>query len=159
MDYSILKALSRLRKYEAVNRFFIFFATTGAWLFYAVYPLGIIYSYMFRRDIFAKIIIIPALCFGVTTLIRKTVNRRRPHYDDIKPLFAHKEGESFPSRHTSSAFIIAFGIFFINPFAGGILFLWAAFVAFARVYCAVHYFTDILGGFFVAFAFSFLFFV
>ncbi|MBD3311656.1 MAG: phosphatase PAP2 family protein [Candidatus Magasanikbacteria bacterium] len=85
---------------------------------------------------------------------------RRPIVDnpDIKQLFTpYKTWKSFPSDHTTIAFILATIPFLIG--ANLLFFLLCIFFAFcigvARVYAGVHYPRDIIGGIIIGFFFSF----
>ena len=57
---------------------------------------------------------IPAAGFLLVTLIRKKLNRPRPaQLFHFVPLVQHEDGCSFPSRHTSSAFLITCALFWL----------------------------------------------
>lgn len=64
-------------------------------------------------------------------------------YPDI---IARPTSFSFPSGHTSSSFAAATAIFANNKKWGIAAYVMAAAIAFSRIYCGVHYCTDILGG-------------
>lgn len=73
----------------------------------------------------------------------------RPRPFTILPtrlLFYAPTDSSFPSNAATIAFAIAFGTFFVNRKAGGILLILASMLAFARVYVGIHYPSDVLGG-------------
>lgn len=53
---------------------------------------------------------------------------------------------SFPSGHTSSAFVAAFAILFYNKKIGIPMTVFAAIMGFSRIYVEVHYCTDVLAG-------------
>ena len=66
---------------------------------------------------------------------------------DIHPLIVkNKKGQSFPSRHTVSAVIIAMSVFYINKIWGIIMFAVATFVGVLRILAGVHYVKDVLTG-------------
>ena len=96
-------------------------------------------------------IIKPLSSFLIVTLIRKLYNRPRPCMTfNIEPLVGHKTGESFPSRHTVSAFAIAFALLNINIHLGIIALIIACIVGLSRIICAVHFISDVLCGFLIA---------
>lgn len=53
---------------------------------------------------------------------------------------------SFPSGHSASSFTAATAIFFFHRRAGAAAYVLAALIAFSRLYCYVHFPTDVLAG-------------
>lgn len=53
---------------------------------------------------------------------------------------------SFPSGHTSAAFVVATLLYFTYPLSGPFAYTWAALVGLSRVTLGVHFFTDIIAG-------------
>lgn len=53
---------------------------------------------------------------------------------------------SFPSGHTASSFTAATAVFYNHKRAGIAAYIMAALIAFSRLYCYVHYPTDVLAG-------------
>lgn len=94
--------------------------------------------------------LVPALTFVCVTCIRKIINRPRP-YDTLgyEPFLKYKEGkgQSFPSRHTASAWIIAFACFYVHPVTGIIMILIALAVSLSRILAGMHYISDVVAGF------------
>lgn len=63
------------------------------------------------------------------------------------PLINHTKADaSFPSRHTSIAFIMALPYFYYKSKWATILILLATWVGISRIYVGVHYPLDIIGG-------------
>lgn len=91
-------------------------------------------------------ILVPAFTFLSTTILRKLIDRPRP-YDTLgyTPLLNYKEnkGQSCPSRHTVSAFIIAIACLYISLPLGIICLIFAGAIAFSRVATGMHYIFDV----------------
>ncbi|MFS8082195.1 MAG: phosphatase PAP2 family protein [Ginsengibacter sp.] len=89
----------------------------------------------------------------VLQLLKEIFKRHRP----TDPLLAHVTGFSFPSGHSFSSFtfyaliIYLFWQLKISPLAKGAIaiffFLFAALIAYSRVYLHVHYPSDVVAGF------------
>ena len=81
-------------------------------------------------------------------ILKNTLKRRRP--PDFIPSFQSSivasDEFSFPSGHTSAAFLLAFLFWQFSTIIGAILFCWAAMVGCSRVLLGVHFPTDILAG-------------
>ena len=91
----------------------------------------------------------PAVCFGVCTVLRPIIGRQRP-YDrfDAEPVgsFVRGKGKSMPSRHTASAAAIALAVIYACPspvLAAGMLLL-CTLIASLRVLGGQHYPGDVL---------------
>ena len=95
--------------------------------------------------------------FLIVTLLRKVINRKRPYEAmAIDPLIEHKQGESFPSRHTVSAFAIALACLQVNSLLGTIMLILAFVVSCSRILSGVHYISDVLSAVIIALIISFL---
>ena len=93
-------------------------------------------------------IAIPALCFLAVTIFRKVVNKKRPYEKlPIQSLIKKdKKGQSFPSRHVFSIFLIATLWFCFWKPVGIFLFIAGVFLAIVRVIGGVHFVTDVCAG-------------
>lgn len=115
------------------------------------YPLLLIYLLMEKRPELAEAMIIPMNAFIILTVFRFLINRPRPYEKFQTPpaIPKEKKGNSFPSRHVFSAFMIAFTVLYLSPWpwAGILLLVIAALMAVIRVLSGVHFISDVLAGF------------
>ncbi|MBX2884708.1 MAG: phosphatase PAP2 family protein [Granulosicoccus sp.] len=81
-------------------------------------------------------------------VLKNGLKRRRPPecVPDFQSLIIPSDKFSFPSGHTSAAFLLASLIFDIAPLLGVGLFIWASGVGLSRVILGVHFPSDIAAG-------------
>lgn len=93
-----------------------------------------------------RVIAVPAAAFALTTFLRNRLNAPRPYeLYDIDPIIQKDtNGKSMPSRHVTSAAIIAFAIAWVHPDWGAIAVLACAIVAATRVIGGVHFPRDVV---------------
>lgn len=80
--------------------------------------------------------------------------RNRPFVtlpEDIHPLISYGESASFPSSHSALSLSVALRLFIDGLPKAGWLIGWSMVIAFSRLYAGLHYPSDILGGFALAF--------
>ncbi len=100
-----------------------------------------------------KSVLLFLISFPVFFLIIKFIHlflfEQRPYIaNQIIPLITHRVTDaSFPSRHASSSFAMAFAFLYFKSKWGMPILLLATWVSISRVYVGVHYPLDILGGF------------
>jgi phosphatidylglycerophosphatase B len=115
----------------------------------AVYCGLIIYSFV-KEDylMLTKCIVVPATAFVVVSIFRKLIDSSRPYTKyDITPLInKDKIGESFPSRHTLSAFLITMTGFYVYFPVGIVLAVMSLIIAITRVVSGVHFTKDVIAG-------------
>lgn len=82
------------------------------------------------------------------TLMRKIINAPRPYeiYDFYERLPREKSGQSFPSRHAYSAFVIAALAWLLHPVVSISLFVVGICLSVARVLLGIHFVRDVLVG-------------
>ena len=124
---------------------------------YVLFLLGTVFIYpVYLLDLMLR----PFLCFTFITIVRKIINRPRP-YDvyHTAPMGSYTAGknESFPSRHTGSAAIIALEIFRIAPEIGSICIFAALIIGGLRVICGNHFIKDVVAAFIVSALFYLVF--
>ncbi len=115
---------------------------------YAAYPALLLVLALLRDARIWKAVLIPAAVFVVVTVIRKAIDAPRPYEAlDIQPLIPkNKKGESFPSRHVASAFVLAEAFWYINPFLGLLVGIMALLIAVIRPLAGIHFPRDVAAG-------------
>lgn len=105
-------------------------------------------------EMFWHVLFVPAIGFIVVTLFRKVCNAKRPYEVlDIQPLISrNKEGQSFPSRHAFSIFMIAMALWQVWPPVGIVFFVLGVLLACVRVIGGVHFPRDVIAGAVIAVA-------
>jgi membrane-associated phospholipid phosphatase len=87
---------------------------------------------------------------GLSETIKLIVNRERPgdQYPDIIHPYNVVHGHSFPSGHTTSAFLLASSLSFQykKSYVAVPAYLWAASVGYSRMKLGEHFPTDVLAG-------------
>lgn len=116
---------------------------------YAFYPLLVLYLAFFGRSLLVRVIAVPAVSFIAVSVVRHLLNMPRPYEKyDITPLYNKKtRGNSFPSRHTFSVFIIGFAALYVCLPLGIVVFALGVLLAVSRVLCGVHFIKDVVSGF------------
>jgi membrane-associated phospholipid phosphatase len=108
----------------------------------------------------AKIFGAPLACLVVSSAIRKIINRPRPYEKGIEAVInKNKYGNSFPSRHLSSAFSIATVFLAYLPPVGISLYIVGALLGYVRFAAGVHYPSDLFVGALLGTAFGAIVFI
>ena len=118
------------------------------YIMYGIYPLFIALQIYFKNPLTLRLVLVPAVSFVILSVFRRILNFKRPYEKfDITPLYNKTtKGCSFPSRHTFSAFMIAFAVMCVYPILGGILTFLGVLLALSRVLCGVHFIRDVAAG-------------
>lgn len=117
-------------------------------LCYILFPLLLIMEWIAQSDFLLRSFLTAGISFVVVTLFRKAFHKPRPYEAlDIVPLIQKdKKGQSFPSRHVFSVFVIAMCWFYYIPIVGILLFFVGIIMALIRVIGGVHYPVDVIAG-------------
>ena len=126
------------------------FLTLGFFVFYGAFVLCSI-ALEYPAEDLVKILLSPALCLFLVSLLRLAIYRPRPYSENganIEPLYKKKgdDSHSFPSRHVACAAVIAITILPYSIGTGICLTVFCALLAYARFALGWHYPTDLLGG-------------
>lgn len=113
------------------------------------YLLALLYLMLMRDIRLVRVLLVPAACFAICTVLRPIIGRERPYdHFDAEPVGRYKrgKGKSMPSRHTACAAAIALAVAYAFPspaIIAGMLLL-CALIAALRVLCGQHYPSDVL---------------
>jgi membrane-associated phospholipid phosphatase len=152
LDIHILRYLNSPASLPS-DKLFQFVSNSAAFLEVGV-PLGIGTAGLIKHDdqtfrIACVTLAAVAISSGITVAVKYSVNRSRPFvtYSDIAKKSA-AGSPSFPSGHTSGAFVLATSLTLSYPKWYIIVpsYSWACTVAYSRMDLGVHYPSDVLAG-------------
>ncbi len=130
------------------------------------YPLliGFLIYLSFTGEGFRKTvvcIVVPAISFVLLSVYRKIKNSPRPYEVwKVDPLIKKEtKGNSFPSRHVFSIFVIGMTFMFTNTGIGAAMLLGGVYLALYRVIGGVHFVKDVVAGAFFGMAAGLVMFV
>ena len=149
------------KNYAAVRKYFLahekayFFLKIVykyfSWMIIIAYPTILLMLFIGMlnggsREDFVKFLLVPAGVFLSMSVFRLIINNPRPYEAlDISPLIKKDtKGKSFPSRHTTSIFIISMACNYINPVLGAFMFVFAVLISASPFFAGVHYIRDIV---------------
>lgn len=112
------------------------------------YGILLVFMLFSNAKIFARVLLAPFTVFALVTVFRKIFNRQRPYQKfKIESVFGKdKDGESMPSRHTSSAFIIAMAFMYVSIPLGIAYMIISVLITVSRVLSGVHFISDVIAG-------------
>lgn len=115
---------------------------------YLLYPALLLWALVTKDPRLLRLVLVPAVSFVSLSVVRRGLNRPRPYEAlDIHPII-HKDtkGNSFPSRHVFSVFVIDMAFWYLCPPLGGVFLVVGIILAATRVLGGVHYPSDVLAG-------------
>lgn len=144
-------------KTHHLDKLVVLIAKISPYLTAILYIGSLIYLSIYQQNLLFITIIKPLCAFALVTVVRKLYDRPRPCITmNLEPLIGHKTGESFPSRHTVSAFSIALAIAPIHIVLAYIAFMIAIIVALTRILCGLHHISDVVVAIGISFFIAFI---
>lgn len=145
-DY--IKISDRIRKYkygEKIIRQLNLFSTS---IVYIIYILVVVFMIITKKYDVVRIVVVTAVSFVGVSYFRKKFDAPRPYtvYNYEPIIKKEKEGNSFPSRHVFSAFVIATTFIYYNLVLGVCLLVISCLIAMLRVIGGVHFPKDVITG-------------
>lgn len=130
-------------------------------LVYLIYPAMLLYLALMRDSRFLRVLLIPAAGFVLLSLFRKICNAKRPYevWEIIPLIPKDTKGNSFPSRHVFSTYLIAMAAWYLWPPLGILLCAAGIFLAAVRVIGQVHFVRDVAAGAAIGIAWGLLLFL
>lgn len=138
--------------------------------FYKVIPIAIIILYqIFSVFLFfqsglshtlIRYIVVPFTVLTAVSILRKIIKKPRPYevYATSSVIPKTSKGNSFPSRHTASAFIIALAVMTFNIPCGIFMLALAFTVAITRILAGVHFISDVVSAILISAVIGIVFF-
>lgn len=130
---------------EQAVKFINVFATR---IVYVAFIALLIIMALQKDERFIRVVLVTGISFVMLSVLRRIFNSERPYTKyDFEPIMKKdKTGESMPSRHVFSAFVIGIAFFYIQPWMGIIVFVLGVIMCFGRVIAGVHFPKDVIAG-------------
>lgn len=112
------------------------------------YAVILVFSYISSPVSAVKVAAAALVPYVIVTVVRKFINAKRPYeiYGFYTAPQKNKTGQSFPSRHVFSCFVIATLAYSVSLWLSIALFVVGACLAMARVLLGIHFIRDVLAG-------------
>ncbi len=157
-EINLITKLNDMLGCRALDIFFKIVSILGdkglIWICIAV--LCIIFKKTRKCGICIAAALIMCLLFG-NAILKPLIARTRPFdvMPSLKIIIPKPTDFSFPSGHTLASFASATAVFINHRRLGAAAYVFAALMAFSRIYLCVHYPTDVLGGILLGILFGF----
>lgn len=144
-----IKMVNNVKANKRLERALVFANQILTGIVYISFPILLVaLGYNKRFSELIKIVLVCGISFVLVSVFRYFFNAKRPYaMYEYEPVVAkEKEGQSMPSRHVFSAFVIAMSFAYINWKFSIIFFVVALLIAIHRVLIGVHFIKDVVVG-------------
>lgn len=147
-DTAIVVKVSKIRTDFITNSS----RTLTSWLFgIFIFCLFLIPSIKKGYKIVMLLILSELIIFAISMGLKQLINRSRPYEKAPGILIIKDTTPSFPSHHASASFLWSFFMADLFPQYSPVFYIFAICYALMRLYTGVHYLSDLIGGFLLAY--------
>lgn len=118
---------------------------------YVAYFVMLVILAVQRDNRIFRVVLVTGISFLIVSVFRHIIDAQRPYvlYDFDPIVKKDKRGQSMPSRHVFSTFIIGMSAWYLWPALGVIIFIDGIFMCIGRVIAGVHFPRDVIAGAFL----------
>jgi len=143
-----INLMTNIKSNKKVNKLICTLNQLITKMVYVSFVVFILWLLISRNDGFFRILLTTGISFILISFFRKICNRERPYEKFNHPpiISKNKKGNSMPSRHVFSAFVIAMAFMYVNCILGIFFILLSIALAILRVLGGVHFPSDVIVG-------------
>lgn len=143
-----IKITEKIRSTHYGERIIVFINRLLTDIVYISFLVLLVYLALHRDKDMVKIVMVTGISFVLVSVIRHFINAERPYtkYEFIPLVQKEKKGDSMPSRHVFSAFVIGMAFLHMNIVLGIIILIIGCLMAVIRVIVGVHFPRDVIAG-------------
>lgn len=148
-DRFFIKLINAKMKTRFFDCFMYRVTDLGGAIFISVFSLALIaFGNKTTKVMGMEAMVALILSQTIVQMLKRGFGRERPYkmVEDINTFKIELKDYSFPSGHTTASFCMAATLSFNMPKMAFLLYILAMIIGISRIYLAVHYPTDVLGG-------------